>query len=581
MKRSSIASTPVLLRVSNYPKASLRDGDSSDDQTATESDPELSDDDYEDQGRRSDNSFDLSDEDDYDDLFYHGGRSKGSKQAGKGSKKNAKTGELSMSVDDLEGEATYASSAIAGMFGKNEEDEDYYDDDEAARAGNTAANDNHHGTHGNEHSSNESCQANAVRKKRLDTLLSKTDKIVNRLNEAMRKSMSNVMAAAAEANKADMEMKRKMDEDGMNRGKVGEDKDNEEEDEDRDDEEDGKGPSPVKTRRTSAAAVAAAAAAAAAVSSDSAGESTLSAQPQAQAQAQAQVREKREPGRALVSDSLRDYQSGGVEWLGALHEQGLNGILADEMGLGKTLQVLTFLHELHDRHRLWGPHLIVMPMSVLTSWKTEVTRFVPGTFDVYVHHGPKETRADNFQDWRRRMIATRKARIAAMTSSGTTSTLGSALKEALLKDGSSSAYYKGGGNNNNNNNNKNNKHLSGPQSVCICLTTYDIALKDQQLLQRFGRSACRWGYLIVDEAHRLKNRSSLLFEALAKVNASRRLLLSGTPLQNNLGELWSLLSFILPDVFTDIQYVFCSIFLSFLDVPCLSLTHLLLHACIL
>ena len=120
MKRSSIASTPVLLRVKNYPKASLRDGDSSDDQTATESDHENSDDDYEDQGRRSDNSFDLSDEDDYDDLFYHGGRSK---QAGKGSKKNAKTGELSMSVDDLEGEATYASSAIAGMFGKSEEED--------------------------------------------------------------------------------------------------------------------------------------------------------------------------------------------------------------------------------------------------------------------------------------------------------------------------------------------------------------------------------------------------------------------------------------------------------------------------
>ncbi len=94
----------------------------------------------------------------------------------------------------------------------------------------------------------------------------------------------------------------------------------------------------------------------------------------------------------------------------------------------------------------------------------------------------------------------------------------------------------------------------GPHSICICLTTYDIALKDQALLQRFGRSACRWGYLVVDEAHRLKNRSSLLFEALAKVNASRRLLLSGTPLQNNLGELWSLLSFILPEVFSDIQH---------------------------
>ena len=103
----------------------------------------------------------------------------------------------------------------------------------------------------------------------------------------------------------------------------------------------------------------------------------------------------------LNSGNLRDYQSGGVEWLGALHEQGLNGILADEMGLGKTLQVLTFLYELHERHRLWGPHLVVMPMSVLSSWKAEVQRFLPNTFDVYVHHGSKDMRAEEFLNWQR------------------------------------------------------------------------------------------------------------------------------------------------------------------------------------
>ena len=79
--------------------------------------------------------------------------------------------------------------------------------------------------------------------------------------------------------------------------------------------------------------------------------------------------------------------------------------------------------------------------------------------------------------------------------SASTTTLGSALKGALA---------------NANGEVNNRPETIGPQSICVCLTTYDIALKDQAILQRFGKTACRWGYLIVDEAHRLKNRSSLL-----------------------------------------------------------------------
>ena len=228
-----------------------------------------------------------------------------------------------------------------------------------------------------------------------------------------------------------------------------------------------------------------------------------------------------------------NYQviNGGVEWLGALHDQGLNGILADEVGLGKTLQILTFLYELHTRHRLWGPHLVVMPMSVLSSWKQETQRFLPGIFDIYVHHGSKNDRAEAFQEWRRQMVISRKARISAMASASTT-TLGSALKGALA---------------NTNGEVNNRPETSGPR-VFVCLTTYDIALKDQAILQRFGRQR-------VDGApySGRGTRSSLLFEALKKINTSRRLLLSGTPLQNNLGELWSLLGFILPDIFSDIE----------------------------
>ena len=483
MKRSAAASTPVLLRVNAYPKSSLREQDDSGFETQTESEDES-----EASDSRSYGSSDMDDDDLDDDMFYSGGR-KGRRSSASKKKGGYGAGEMTMNVESVEGEATYADSAISGMFGKG--DEEVLEDD--------AADD----------------EVDNARQKRLNVLLSKTDKIVNRLNNAMQESMSNVLKAAEEATKADLEMKQKLEEEKLNEKAKAAEGD--------------KGPSPAKTRRRAAL---------------EAKESKPGVEAEAGIESgmKIEVHEATKPVEEekkdfLKSGKLRDYQQGGVEWLGALHDQGLNGILADEMGLGKTLQTLTFLYELHEQHRLWGPHLVVMPMSVLSSWKQETQRFLPGIFDIHVHHGHKNERAEAFQEWRRRMVASRKARISAMASASTT-TLGSALKGALAHANGEKSSRPGN---------------TGPQTICVCLTTYDIALKDQALLQRFGKTACRWGYLVVDEAHRLKNRASLLYEALKKVNASRRLMLSGTPLQNNLGELWSLLSFILPDIFSDIE----------------------------
>ena len=251
----------------------------------------------------------------------------------------------------------------------------------------------------------------------------------------------------------------------------------------------------------------------------------------------------------LTSSVLRDYQVGGVEWLSSLHAQGLNGILADEMGLGKTLQVLSFLYNLWERSDIWGPHIIVMPLSVLSSWQAETKRFKNGIFDVYVHHGQKDDRHDSFDSWKTR--ATSMKRLVSQQLTRTT-TLGNALK-------------RGGGVGNEDNTDvidgegaSDNLHLRALKAgvrISLFLTTYDIAIKDSKLLQRFGKtpSQAKWQYLIVDEAHRLKNRSSILFDALGGLKTQRRLLLSGTPLQNNLNELFSLLSFVLPKIFSDIE----------------------------
>ncbi|KAI0232907.1 putative ATPase [Massospora cicadina] len=81
----------------------------------------------------------------------------------------------------------------------------------------------------------------------------------------------------------------------------------------------------------------------------------------------------------------------------------------------------------------------------------------------------------------------------------------------------------------------------------VTITSYEVAMRERPLLQRFA-----WKYLVVDEGHRLRNFDCKLFQELKKVGAMNRLLLTGTPLHNNLGELWALLNFILPDVFDDL-----------------------------
>ncbi len=82
----------------------------------------------------------------------------------------------------------------------------------------------------------------------------------------------------------------------------------------------------------------------------------------------------------------------------------------------------------------------------------------------------------------------------------------------------------------------------------VMVTSYEICMRDQQFLQDRG-----WKFLVVDEGHRIKNLNCKLIRALKSYDAANRLLLTGTPLQNNLSELWSLLNFLLPDIFDDLN----------------------------
>lgn len=90
--------------------------------------------------------------------------------------------------------------------------------------------------------------------------------------------------------------------------------------------------------------------------------------------------------------------------------------------------------------------------------------------------------------------------------------------------------------------------MNAQMKKTVVITSYEVIIRD---FQRFSRIS--WGYLTVDEGHRLKNFQSILIQFLKKLKTANRLLLTGTPLQNNLKELWSLLNFILPDIFHDID----------------------------
>ncbi|KAK9764296.1 putative ATPase [Basidiobolus ranarum] len=158
------------------------------------------------------------------------------------------------------------------------------------------------------------------------------------------------------------------------------------------------------------------------------------------------------------------------------------------MGLGKTLQTISFLAYLRERN-VWGPFLVIAPMSTLANWVSEFNRFTP-TIPVVLYHGSIEERA---HIRRKRM-----------------SKLG--------------------------------------ETFPVVVTSYELIMNDRKFLQKYA-----WKYLVIDEGHRIKNMNCKLVRELKSYHSANRLLLTGTPLQNNLLELWSLLNFLLPDIFDSVE----------------------------
>jgi len=165
--------------------------------------------------------------------------------------------------------------------------------------------------------------------------------------------------------------------------------------------------------------------------------------------------------------------------------------------MGKTVQSVALLAHLKE-HNVAGPFMVVGPLSTLHNWKNEFTKWAP-TMDAIIYHGPEKERAE--------------------------------MRGQFLRG-------KG----------------DADKKFPVLITSYEIVIRDAKHLKR-----CGWKFVIIDEGHRLKNMNCRLIKelkAICDVNPAQpcnRLLLTGTPLQNNLTELWSLLNFLLPSIFDDLE----------------------------
>ncbi|XP_022155595.1 protein CHROMATIN REMODELING 8-like isoform X2 [Momordica charantia] len=214
-----------------------------------------------------------------------------------------------------------------------------------------------------------------------------------------------------------------------------------------------------------------------------------------------------------IFDQLFDYQKVGVQWLWELHCQRAGGIIGDEMGLGKTVQVLAFLGALHFSS-IYKPSIIVCPVTLVRQWKREARKWYPGFLVEILHdsahdstfrkmhensHGSDESEDSEDTDYRRNLQPK-----------------GTKKWDSLID-----------------------RVLSSESGMLI--TTYEqLRLVGEKLLD------IEWGYAILDEGHRIRNPNAEVTLVCKQLQTVHRIIMTGSPIQNKLTELWSLFDFVFP-----------------------------------
>lgn len=203
---------------------------------------------------------------------------------------------------------------------------------------------------------------------------------------------------------------------------------------------------------------------------------------------------------------LHPYQLEGINWLRFSWANETDTILADEMGLGKTIQTIVFLYSLYKEGHSKGPFLVSAPLSTIINWEREFEVWAPD-FYVVTYIGDKDSRS-----------VIREHELS--------------FDDNAIKGGPKATRLK----------------KDAMIKFQVLLTSYELNCIDAATL-----GSIDWQVLVVDEAHRLKNNQSKFFRILNQYKIQHKLLLTGTPLQNNLEELFHLLNFLSPHRFSDLQ----------------------------
>jgi len=191
-----------------------------------------------------------------------------------------------------------------------------------------------------------------------------------------------------------------------------------------------------------------------------------------------------------LNAELRPYQKEGFKWINEITDLGFGGVLADDMGLGKTLQIIAFL--LSQKK---SKSIVVVPTSVIYNWMDEFEKFAP-SIRIGLVHGSKSKRDKVLRDFKRG--------------------LGIKIEESNLKEKSYEKYD-------------------------VLLTTYGTLKNDEKAYENLS-----FDYCIIDEAQNIKNPAAQATLSVKNIKSKCNIALTGTPIENNLMELWSIFDFVMP-----------------------------------